>query len=182
MKITYIRHLEVDFKWSRMCSSEEFDAACQTYDTSKTMGSVRSEPYSGTVYTSTLCRTEETAKALFGNDTGIIKTDLLNEVPLQSFMTTPARFPTWVWMIIGRAQWYINNTSQTETKRQSKQRIIAFLDLIQVENQDCVIVGHGFYFTEFVKELKTRGARGNMNRRIKTGEKREFILPLSRNN
>ena len=43
-------------------------------------------------------------------------------------------------MIVGRLQWYFNYPKQVEIRKKSKERI----DHIEQEQQDCIIIGHGF--------------------------------------
>lgn len=169
MHITFIRHLKVAFTWKLFYNSRSFDLACQEYDRAPVLMELREDNTDKAFYISTLNRTQETLKA-FTNTKDIIQTDLLNEIPLVSFTNTFIKLPTIVWMIFGRIQWYFNSKRQPETRRESKLRVCKFLDELEKSGQDCLIVGHGFYFTQLLEELQKRGVVGNMNKRIKNGE------------
>ncbi|MGL4630869.1 MAG: histidine phosphatase family protein [Leadbetterella sp.] len=174
MKITFIRHSKVLFKWAKVYTSASFDTACKDYDTSKIEIGTQKEYTAQIVYISTLSRTEHTAYNCIAGNKELIKTDLLNEIPLQSFFDTTMRLPTLIWHIIGRLQWYVNSDRQPETRRESIRRINQFLDLIEGKNQDCLIIGHGFFFAQMTSELKKRGIKGDMRKRLRNEECREF--------
>ena len=44
MRIVILRHAEVDFEWSRLCSSKKFDSECSSYDSSPIKEIVLSKP------------------------------------------------------------------------------------------------------------------------------------------
>jgi len=49
------------------------------------------------------------------------------------------------------------------------------MDYLEHKQQDSIIIGHGFYFAQFVTEIQKRGFNGNMKRSIRNAESREFI-------
>ena len=149
--------------------------ACLQYDFSSVTSRKKLDIQEKTVYVSTQSRSEDTAKSLLVGKKNFIKTDLLNEIPLVSFIDTNIYLPTMAWMIIGRLQWYFNHTQQKEIRTKSIERINQFLDHLEQKQQDCIIIGHGFYFAQMVNEMKKRGIMGNMRKKIKNDEIREFI-------
>lgn len=179
MKIRFIRHSNVMFDWKAMYNSSSFDLACVDYDSSPIQSGETIEFSEEIAYTSNLRRSEETARALLKGRVELVKTDLLNEVPLRSFVDTTLKLPTILWMIVGRVQWYLNASRQPETRKQTRQRINTFLDHIEGKQQDCIVVGHGFYFSEMMAEMKKRNSIGNWKRRIRNEELREFIYPVA---
>ena len=70
MKIIVIRHAEVDFCWSRRCTSEGFDSDCREYDNApiKGMTCKKTTIRYQRIYISTLPRSRDTAVKLFPND------------------------------------------------------------------------------------------------------------------
>ena len=52
---------------------------------------------------------------------------------------------------------------------------LKFIDYLEQKQQDFLIIGHGFYFAQFVTEIQKRGFIGNMKRSIGNEELREFI-------
>ena len=181
MKIRFIRHSKVLFNWKTLYNSSSFDLACVGYDSSSIQSGETIKFSEKIVYTSDLKRSKETASALLQGKIELVKTDLLNEVPLRSFMDTNLKLPTILWMIVGRVQWYLNGSRQLETRNETRQRINTFLNHIEGKQQDCVVVGHGFYFSEMVTEMKKRNVKGDKKRRIRNEESREFTYPITSN-
>lgn len=183
MKITFIRHSKVLFNWAKLYNASSFDLACQEYDISPVQATKKLEIERQYVYISNLVRTEATAKNLFQEEIEIIKTNLLNEIPIRPFINTTMRLPTIIWMVLGRMQWYFNHSNQPETRKSSEERINKFLDDILNKGQNCVIIGHGFYFAQMVDQMKRRAIIGNMRKRLKNEELRVFVadcgLPTS---
>lgn len=183
MKITFIRHSKVLFNWGKLYNTNSFDLACQEYDLSPVQAGKKMRIERQSVYISNLIRTEATAKNLFQEEIEVIKTDLLNEIPLKPFTDTKLQLPTIIWMVLGRLQWYFNYSTQPETRKNSKERINIFLDHILSKKQDCIIIGHGFYFAQMVNQMKRRAINGNMRKRLKNEELRVFVadcgLPIS---
>ena len=169
-----MRHFKVDFNWKKMYNSSEFDFACNTYDKSPIVPNYNSININfKDLYISSLSRTNDTAKSLGLTNTPI-KTELLNEVPLKSFTESSLKIPTTLWLVIGRIQWYFNINRQIEGKRKTSQRIEKFINLIEGKNLDCLIVGHGFYFSQLKKELKKNKYLGSNTRYYKNGQIIEF--------
>lgn len=177
MNITFIRHSKVDFKWKAFYHSRDFDLACGAYDHAPTITSGSLKLSGKSVYISELKRAEETAHAFLIGEKELIRTALLNEIPLNSFIDTSLKLPTIIWMIAGRLQWYFNSSRQAEVREKSKLRISRFLDLLEEKNEDCILIGHGFYFAQMMTEIKKRNASGNTRKRMQNEEIRTFTLP-----
>ena len=162
MKIVIIRHAEVDFVWSRRCSSKEFDSECGLYDSSPIKETVRSKPqirYSK-IYISILSRSHDTAEKLFPNEE-YIRSELINEVPLGSSFDTKRELPLWFWNTTGRLQWFFNCKRQSEGRKQTIERARRFVQMICEDNADCVIISHGFFMHTLIKEIKKAGFKTN---------------------
>lgn len=89
LKVVIIRHAEVDYSWSRRCTSEMFDSECEKYDLSPIKNVIYSIPQIvyQKIYISELSRSKDTAKILF--PTGeYLESQLINEVPLKSSSVT----------------------------------------------------------------------------------------------
>lgn len=173
MKITFIRHSKVLFTWKPFYNSNTFDLACLEYDSSSIGSPQKMNFPEQTLLISNQQRSADTACSVVG-EKEIIKTNLLNEIPLRSFIDTKIKLPVFFWMIAGRLQWYFNNSRQIESRTKSKERISQFIDYLEQKQHDCLIIGHGFYFAQFVPEMKNRGFTGDMRKRIRNEELREF--------
>lgn len=162
MKVTVIRHAEVNFCWSRQCTSKGFDLDCSEYDSSPVRESVYNIPrirYEK-IYTSELSRSKDTAVRIFPEGQ-FIKSGLINEVPLRSSFDTKKKMPLWFWNFTGRLQWFVNSSRQAEGCRQTSERARQFVMMIVNDNTDCAVVTHGFYMHTLLREMKKAGFRIN---------------------
>ena len=163
MKAIIIRHGKVNHIWKKRCSSDEFDEECRLYDIApiEKMASAAVDAPSK-IYISTSDRSLQTAKYLYGSR-NFFKTELINEVPLRAAFDTKLKLPTWFWNISGRLQWLINSKRQPETNRQTAERAARFVQSIIDENEDCVIITHGFYMHTLISVMKRNGFNSDGN-------------------
>ncbi|MCR4807447.1 MAG: histidine phosphatase family protein [Lachnospiraceae bacterium] len=167
-----LRHAEVDFAWSRSCTSGGFDLDCSGYDSAPIRETAYNIPRTGyeKIYISELSRSRDTADRLFP-DGEFIRSGLINEVPLRSCFDTKMKLPLWFWNLNGRLQWFINSQRQAEGRRQTEERARQFITMISKENSDCVVVTHGFFMHTFLREMKKAGFRiDNSSVKYKNGE------------
>ena len=169
-----MRHFKVDYQWKAFYSSHAFDNACKEYDYSSIIPGAIKDIGINAIYTGTLQRSIETANVLKVNG-NITSTDLLNEVPIKSFANCSFSLPTFLWMAIGRIQWYFECHHQPETKNKTKERIIQLIEIIEREKQDCLLIGHGFYFSQMEKILKKRNYIGKKISYLKNGQIAEYV-------
>jgi hypothetical protein len=93
---------------------------------------------------------------LFGQKEFIVS-ELIHEVPLRSGFDTKLKLPRWFWYVLGRLQWYMNNSRQPETRKYSRERAARFIELICNADIDCTVVTHGFFMHTLLSELKKAG-------------------------
>ncbi len=162
MKAVIIRHAEVDFKWSRRCSSNVFDSDCSGYDSAMIKGESYRVPMIGyqRIYISELSRSRDTAKILFP-DRDYLVTALINEVPLRSSFDTKKKMPLWLWNSSGRLQWFMNSARQIEGRNKTRERARQFVTMISNEDTDCAVVTHGFFMHILLREIKKAGFKTN---------------------
>ena len=166
MKVTIMRHGTVHHKWKGWCTSAEYDEECRKYD-----GAPLEEKFiimqgnsANPVYVSTLRRSEETAKQLFG-DVKFVKTKLIGEVPLRSAFDTRMKLPLWFWNMAGRVQWYFGSNRQSETRKQTVARAEQFVKEIIDKNQECAVVTHGFFILTLIPVMEKYGFKNALTRR-----------------
>lgn len=159
-RITIIRHGKVNMKWPEKCSSAGFDRACEEYDLSdiEDIKTASVEVQADRVYVSKLSRSLNTARALFPNKE-YRKMPEIGEVPLKSFKDTSKRLPLWVWNVLGRVQWFVGSPRQLEKRADTILRANKVIDICEQENEDCVLVTHGFFMKTLLKVLQKRGYR-----------------------
>jgi len=170
MNIYLMRHFKVDFVWEKKYNSKEFKIACEKYDNATIINqNVAFEHTNIQIYISELIRSSLTHKAL---KTNIVanKMDLINEIPIVPFIQTKLKLPTVVWMIVGRIQWFLNIKKQPETRRDTNKKIKKLIRLLEQQQKDTLIIGHGFYFFQFQKKLKKMNYSGNRKSYYKNGD------------
>lgn len=156
MKVTIIRHGKVNMQWQKSYNSEGFDSDCKKYDESHIFPIERCTDDFQVIYISELMRTYETAKYLFG-EKEFFKTNLLNEVPLKSFIDSRVKLPTWLWNLAGRLQWLFNSSRQLEIKKETIKRADSLILFLEERQDDCVLVTHGFFMRSLVGTFKKKG-------------------------
>lgn len=166
-----MRHFKVDFKWKNKYSSIEFKIACDKYDNANIINQISGFDSSNIkqTYLSELSRSTLTYKALNIN-LKPCKTNLVNEVPIAPFINTKLKLPTALWMIMGRIQWFLNIQKQPETRHFTLNKIERLINRLEAENNDVLIIGHGFHFSQLKRILKKRKYYGNGKSRYKNGE------------
>ncbi|WP_026529015.1 histidine phosphatase family protein [Butyrivibrio sp. VCD2006] len=162
MRIAIMRHGTVAHKWKNLCTSAEFDAECRAYDTAPLAEKFVVVQGNSTrlIYVSTLRRSEETARQLFG-DVKLVRSKLINEVPLRSAFDTDKRLPLFFWYVMGRLQWLTGSKRQKETKRETAKRAEKFVRRIIENGEDCVVVTHGIFMHTLIPVLEKHGFKEN---------------------
>ncbi len=157
MRITVIRHARVDFVFPKSFGPEGQIEASRGYNESPIDPSGIQRIETGdAIYISELRRSRETALAMFG-DRPMIRSELLNEVPLLPFTRANIRLPSLVWDIFGRIAWNFRKGSQPEKKAQTRARADRAIDRIEEEGRDCYVITHAFFIRTLFRQLKKRG-------------------------
>jgi broad specificity phosphatase PhoE len=170
MNIGLVRHFKVNCDTKMFMTSYDFEQWVKEYDTSNVIENkfeIENIKWHK-CFSSDLSRAIKTSKAIFKGE--IIKTQLLREVPISPICKTNLKLPYVFWCISGRIAWLFQHKSQVETKKDTQRRVNEFLDRIENEsNNNILIVCHGFFMHTFQKELKTRGFSGKHIKRPKNG-------------
>ena len=166
MKIAVMRHGRVRHRWKSWCTSREYDEQCRLYDEAPLADRfiIMQGNSANPVYISTLRRSEETAKQLFG-DVKFVRTKLIDEVPLRSAFDTNLKLPVWFWNVAGRVQWYFGSGRQEETRKQTRERAEEFAMEIIRNNQECAVVTHRFFMLSLIPMMEKLGFKNTMPRR-----------------
>jgi hypothetical protein len=170
-----MRHAHVQMDWKRSYDSAEYDRENEAYDRADIEPLTPRDLSIYRVYISRLRRSAESAAFLLG-PVRVEKSDLIDEVPLRSCFDTACRLPTWFWNAMATLQWYHGAERQIEKRFETDRKIDAFLDRIEAEGEDCIVVGHGLYFYEMMKRMKKRGYSGRAKRSMRNGETIAFTL------
>jgi broad specificity phosphatase PhoE len=80
------------------------------------------------------------------------------------------KVPSFIWSISSRIAWRINHKSQLESIKNTRKRAKEFISQLDInQEENILIVSHGFFLITLVKELKMLGFNGDMPKRIKNG-------------
>lgn len=171
MKIGLVRHFKVMQTKQFWMSSSEFQSWVDGYNCADV--AANSVELHGIdwhrCYASNLPRAVTTAETIYQDN--VIIDPLLTEVPLSPFISTNMKLPHALWSIVGRLSWFYSLPLQQETKQQTIERAKRFLSTLKMnENENILIVSHGFFLYYLSEELRQNGFQGNKLRRIKNGE------------
>lgn len=161
MTIGLVRHFKVNCTANSFMTAGEFEDWVKKYDNSDVIVNkfVTKDIKWDKCFSSDLSRAIKTARAIFTED--IMITQLLREVPISPICKTNLKLPYIFWCIFGRAAWHFHHQSQVEVKRATQKRAIEFLDgILNGNNNNVLIVCHGFFMRTLQKELKRRGFSG----------------------
>ena len=168
--MTLIRHGKVDMKYEKAYDSASFDVAQAGYDAAD-IYPVPQEAVDPVLkdailpkgdaprlkfYVSTLSRTRQTLKGLYGG-VPYTETPLLKEVPLVACKDTDKRLPRSFWRAAGRVQWFLNKSRQPEVRAATKARAEELVQMLMEKNEDAVLVTHEFYLYTLIHVLRRHG-------------------------
>jgi broad specificity phosphatase PhoE len=161
LRVGLIRHFAVVQPYSTRAwvSSADYQACLTAYDTADIrLAQTNVEPRDwDRCFSSDLPRAEKTARAIFAGPVEL--TSLLREIPITPVWQTQRRLPFAFWEAAGRLAWYINHSSQVETRQQTLARAKAFLALAAGSGR-ILVVSHGGFMWNLAAELKRQGFQG----------------------
>lgn len=159
MRIILIQQAQTDFSWEKEYDSVGFERALEAERGSAALPSVcrRSEAAAYRVYTSSAPAAAETAAMLFTLTEPPTVTPLLDDVPLRAFCDTDRRHALKLWQNMGRLQWAAGSARQPESRAATLRRVGEFVDLLEAEERDCVVVCRGLTMAALKSTLRRRG-------------------------
>lgn len=176
MRIGLLRHFKVNCPHKKLMTSKEFLEWTEKYDKSNVFKK-HVDMYGiewDICYVSDLPRAITTAKEVYKDNLIIDK--LLREVVNAPFIQTRRiKLPFEIWHICGRLAWFFKFKSQPESRLDTKKRINKFLDSIDWNQDNVLIVFHGFMLYNFQKELIRRGFTGEKVRAVKNGVLYQYV-------
>ncbi len=180
MKIGLVRHFKVKCPHKRLMTSKEFREWSEKYERAGVMK--KKVNMYGTkwdvCYCSDLQRAVTTAKEVYSGKVYIDK--LLREVDNIPFIHSEKLvLPFSVWHICGRLAWFFKSKSQPESIRGTRRRIRKFLRQIDWEQENILIVSHGFLIFNITWELFRLGFVGKRVHRVRNGILYEYVCDKS---
>ncbi|MBU9713209.1 histidine phosphatase family protein [Evansella tamaricis] len=171
MKIGLVRHFEVKRGYpKRIVNAEELMTWMEEYDESEVipkpvdLGGIEWKH----CYSSDLYRAKVTAKSIY--DKEITFMEDLREVRFSPIFQKQLRLPLFIHLLLLRGAWYVNHTSQPETKTEIVTRINKTLDHLTETQENTLIIGHGGIMIFMRRELLKRGFKGPKFNRPKNAE------------
>ena len=159
MKIMLIQQAETDMAWEARYDAAGFEAAaaeerlCGIAPTKER----RSNAAAWRVYTGTTRASRETAALLFSLAEPPTETALLDDVLPRAFADTARLRPLRLWLAMAAAQWAVGNSRQRESRRETYSRLSRFVDTIEADGRDCVVVSRGLAMYALKHVLRRRG-------------------------
>jgi hypothetical protein len=174
MIVTLMRHYKVKYSWKESYTPEEYRNAMLEYDSAEILAQTEkvTEDYEKIIISS-LPRTLSTLGYLKAN-AKYISTALLDEVPMEPFTETPKHYSLMRLNIMARILWMFNCTRQAETRKGSVERARKFISNYLDTEENCLVIGHRFFFRILSLELLRQGFKGKLILRIENGEKATF--------
>ena len=171
MRIHLCRHFKVNLSFPFFSDGQQFNRLMKKYDESDVI--IKEVNFKKRVFTrcfsSNLKRAVITAESVYSGE--IKKTNLLNEVPLESAFNLKFGIPTILWLIMGRWLWFINSRKPTEKRSETLTRAETFYQRyclpFKKENLDILVVTHGFFIQVFSRFLAKEGFRSKQIFRVK---------------
>ena len=162
MKLILIRHAKVDLHRPKRCTPKEFDEIHDAYNHAPIHKPKQLQKIDNYIqerfkfYASTMSRSQETLKGLFG-DVPFRKTELLVEVPNQAVLSWNRKISRNLQHVIGGFYWFLNSEKQKEGRTQTKERALKLIRHLEKQNEDAILVSHEFFMYVLLSVLKRRG-------------------------
>ena len=176
MRIGLLRHFKVDCPHKKMMTSGEFREWSEKYERSRVIKK-QVDMYGiswDICYVSDIPRAITTAKEVYSGNMYVDA--LLREVDNAPFIHTERlKLPFEVWHICGRLAWLFKSKSQPESIIGTRKRIRRFLQSIDWEHENILIVCHGFMIFNLHMELFRLGFHGERLRKVKNGVLYQYI-------
>ncbi|MCR5576668.1 MAG: hypothetical protein K6F56_06630 [Oscillospiraceae bacterium] len=159
MKIILVCQAEADTRPGTRCDSAGFARACEE-EAAHGIAPVsvkKSDARRYRIHTGTGRAAQETAALLFDFTEAPERTPLLDEVALRPFRDTDAAYPLRLWEAVGTAQWALGSGRQAESRRETLERVGRFVDTLEEEDRDCIVVCRGRTLAALKTVLRRRG-------------------------
>ena len=159
MKIILIRHGKPNIEEPDSCTATEFEAWIEASQDSSPAGvqPMNFDKSKYKLYSSDAMIALETAKSLFGEDAEITATDMLREIPFKAFDDTAQSLPLKTWYSKAASQQKKGDPRQAESMRDAAGRASDFVDLLEKDGYDSIVVSHMYFLKQLFKELQKRG-------------------------
>ena len=159
MKIILIRQAETDMQRPARCDAAGFERAAAEEPTRGIVQTAvqKSDARRYRIHTGTARAAKETAELLFDFSEAPERTPLLDEVPLRAFTETDAAYPLRLWNTLGEAQWYLGSRRQAESRQDTLRRVGGFVDALEAEDRDCIVVCGARTLSALKTVLRRRG-------------------------
>nr|WP_319510696.1 phosphoglycerate mutase family protein [uncultured Draconibacterium sp.] len=168
-EVILIRHAEVKLERHGWMGAKKASAVRDEYDTAPisqfnadTVLSKIPQRITDTIYISGLSRSIATGLKLFGDSATIVSLDDLNEFEMH-MIWLPLFLPYKIWTSISRTMWLMGlEKPGTESFQEARERVDAVCSFIEQkaeQNEQAILVTHGFINRNIARELQKRGWR-----------------------
>ena len=159
MKIILIHQAGTSMKWESHYNAESFERAVaqELHSNAAPVSSRKSAADSYRIYTDTSPASVQTAALLFSSTTPPEQSSLLDDVALRAFQDGQGSRPLWLWRVMGETQWFLGESRQAETRQATLQRAQRFIEQLEAEDKDSIVICRGLMLSALKAVLKRRG-------------------------
>ena len=159
MKIILIRQAEPEMKWEESYDAAGFACAVESIRNRSTTVKPgrRTDASAYRIYTGTSRASAETAEILFEPSEPPVKSPLLDDVQLRPYRDTDKKCPLWQWRTMGCIQWVFGSNRQAESGKKTMNRLRGFVDRLEAEDRDCIVICGGLILAVLKSILRFRG-------------------------
>ncbi|MDO4772220.1 MAG: phosphoglycerate mutase family protein [Bacillota bacterium] len=168
MKIILVRHYKVDITHKAWKTAEEYSEYCNRYNIRPVLDQTPPVLPDYRLYSSSMQRAKDTAFLITGRQAEELEG--VYEVTFNGFLKGKRKLPFWLWELLARAQWFLNNPKQKETLRMTRARLEKASDYLIQKNENCIVVMHSIAMKVMSRVLIAKGFKGKKILYVKNGE------------
>lgn len=159
MKIILINQAETAMKWEAEYDAAGFEdaVAAEIISPALPVSVKKGDAAAYRIYTDTSPASADTAAMLFEYAEAPTATPLLDDVPLRAFRAGEKVHPLRLWTGLGIAQWLLGNGRQAESRADTARRARRFVEQLEAEDRDCIVICRGLLLLTLKTVLRRRG-------------------------
>lgn len=159
MKIILVYQAATDMPWAASYDAAGFERAAEE-ELRRPAAPVtvkKGDASAYRIYTGTAPAAAETAELLFSFTEPPERAPQLDDKPLRAWKETDKLYPLRRWQLMARAQWRFGGRRQSETRQETLARAGAFIDRLEKEDKDSIVIARGTTMEALKTVLRRRG-------------------------
>ena len=159
MKIILIHQAAADMPWAPPYDAASFDRASKEERQchAVTANVKKGDASAYRLYIGTAPAAAETAEMLFDYTEPPESTPLLDDAAPRAWRETDKTYPLRRWQSMARLQWRFGGGRQVETRRETMARAGEFVDRLEADGRDSIVISRGWMMEALKSVLRRRG-------------------------